>query len=50
MNKMTPKDIVDIETCYAPPVAPVWDPIAIAAMTLNDKIKAYQRRKMRRRR
>jgi len=49
MNKMTPKDIVDIETCYAPPVAPVWDPIAIAAMTLNDKIKAYQRRKMRRR-
>ena len=49
MNKMTPKDIINIETCYAPPVAPVWDPIAIAAMTLDDKIKVYQRRKMQRR-
>lgn len=34
-----PSSIVDLETCYAPPVAPVWDPIAIAAMTLKEKLR-----------
>ncbi|MGQ4833479.1 MAG: FAD-dependent oxidoreductase [Candidatus Asgardarchaeia archaeon] len=34
-----PEDLINLETCYAPPVAPVWDPIAIAAMTLVDRLK-----------
>ncbi|MHA1860243.1 MAG: NAD(P)/FAD-dependent oxidoreductase [Candidatus Asgardarchaeia archaeon] len=32
-------EVVDIETCYAPPVAPVWDPIAVASMTLSSKLR-----------
>jgi len=27
-----------LETCYAPPVSPVWDPLSIAAQALNKKL------------
>ena len=31
-----------IETCYSPPVAPVWDPVTIAAQALLRKLQASQ--------
>ncbi|MEJ2053003.1 MAG: FAD-dependent oxidoreductase [Calditrichaceae bacterium] len=30
-NSMTVKDISELDLCYAPPFAPVWDPVLIAA-------------------
>jgi NADPH-dependent 2,4-dienoyl-CoA reductase/sulfur reductase-like enzyme len=32
------KDFADIETCYSPPLAPVWDPVTIAAQALLKKL------------
>ncbi len=37
-SKMTAKDIGDLDLSYAPPFAPVWDPILIAANNLKKKI------------
>ena len=34
-----------IETCYSPPLAPVWDPVTIAAQALLRKLQTYQTRK-----
>ena len=31
-----------IETCYSPPLAPVWDPVTIAAQALSRKLQASQ--------
>ncbi|HMB45341.1 MAG TPA: flavoprotein oxidoreductase, partial [Candidatus Methanoperedens sp.] len=36
--KMTVEDIGDLDLSYAPPFAPVWDPILIAANDLKNKI------------
>ena len=36
--KMTVEDIGDLDLSYAPPFAPVWDPILIAANDLKQKI------------
>lgn len=36
--KMTVEDIGDLDLSYAPPFAPVWDPILIAANDLKKKI------------
>ena len=36
--KMTVKDIGDLDLSYAPPFAPVWDPILIAANDLEEKL------------
>ena len=36
--KMTAEDIGDLDLSYAPPFAPVWDPILIAANDLKKKI------------
>lgn len=33
------EELADIETCYSPPVAPVWDPVTIAAQALLRKLK-----------
>jgi NADPH-dependent 2,4-dienoyl-CoA reductase/sulfur reductase-like enzyme len=34
-----------IETCYSPPLAPVWDPVTIAAQALLRKLQATQSRR-----
>lgn len=39
MHSLTLDDVINIETNYAPPIAPVWDPVAIAAMTALKKIE-----------
>ena len=36
--KMTAEDIGELDLSYAPPFAPVWDPILIAANDLKNKI------------
>ncbi len=36
--KMTVEDIGDLDLSYAPPFAPVWDPILIAANDLKEKL------------
>jgi NADH oxidase (H2O2-forming) len=33
------QEFADIETCYSPPLAPVWDPVTIAAHALVKKLK-----------
>jgi hypothetical protein len=33
----------EIETCYSPPLAPVWDPMTIAAEALVRKLKTSTR-------
>jgi len=36
---LTVEQFSEIETCYSPPVAPVWDPVTIAAQALVRKLK-----------
>jgi pyruvate/2-oxoglutarate dehydrogenase complex dihydrolipoamide dehydrogenase (E3) component len=36
--KMTVEDIEDLDLSYAPPFAPVWDPILTAANDLKKKM------------
>ncbi len=37
---LTVEALEEIETCYSPPLAPVWDPITIAAQALLRKLNA----------
>jgi NADH oxidase (H2O2-forming) len=37
---LTVEELARLETCYAPPVAPVWDPIILAAESAARKLKA----------
>src|SRR5438128_7024413 len=36
---LTVQEFEQIETCYSPPLAPVWDPVTIAAQALLKKLK-----------
>ena len=36
---LTIQEVAEIETCYSPPLAPVWDPVTIAAQALLRKIR-----------
>jgi len=36
---LTVQDFAEIETCYSPPLAPVWDPVTIAAQALLRKLR-----------
>jgi Pyridine nucleotide-disulphide oxidoreductase, dimerisation domain len=36
---LTVQQFSEIETCYSPPLAPVWDPVTIAAQALLRKLK-----------
>jgi NADPH-dependent 2,4-dienoyl-CoA reductase/sulfur reductase-like enzyme len=36
---LTVQEFADIETCYSPPLAPVWDPVTIAAQALLKKLQ-----------
>ena len=36
---LTDQEFAEIETCYSPPLAPVWDPVTIAAQALLRKLK-----------
>src|SRR5207244_4524662 len=36
------KEFEQIETCYSPPLAPVWDPVTIAAQALLRKLQTSQ--------
>ena len=36
---LTVREFAEIETCYSPPLAPVWDPVTIAAQALLRKLK-----------
>lgn len=38
------EDLEQIETCYSPPLAPVWDPVTIAAQALLRKLQVSQQR------
>ncbi len=37
--ELTVQEFAEIETCYSPPLAPVWDPVTIAAQALLKKLK-----------
>ena len=39
---LTVQEFEQIETCYSPPLAPVWDPVTIAAQALLRKLQASQ--------
>jgi NADPH-dependent 2,4-dienoyl-CoA reductase/sulfur reductase-like enzyme len=39
------EEFEQIETCYSPPLAPVWDPVTIAAQALLRKLQTSQRAK-----
>lgn len=39
-NEMTVGDILNLDLSYAPPFAPVWDPVLIAARKAWDKVKS----------
>ena len=39
---MTVEEFEHVETCYSPPVAPLWDPVTIAAQALLRKLQASQ--------
>jgi len=39
---LTVQEFEQIETCYSPPLAPVWDPVTIAARALLRKLQASQ--------
>ena len=41
---LTVEQFSEIETCYSPPVAPVWDPVTIAAQALVRKLKTISLR------
>jgi NADPH-dependent 2,4-dienoyl-CoA reductase/sulfur reductase-like enzyme len=36
---LTVQEFAQIETCYSPPLAPVWDPVTIAAQALLRKLR-----------
>jgi NADPH-dependent 2,4-dienoyl-CoA reductase/sulfur reductase-like enzyme len=36
---LTVQEFAEIETCYSPPLAPVWDPVTIAAQALLKKLQ-----------
>jgi NADPH-dependent 2,4-dienoyl-CoA reductase/sulfur reductase-like enzyme len=36
---LTVREFAEIETCYSPPLAPVWDPVTIAAQALLRKLR-----------
>ena len=36
---LTIQEFAEIETCYSPPLAPVWDPVTIAAQALLRKLR-----------
>ena len=36
---LTVQEFAEIETCYSPPLAPVWDPVTIATQALLRKLK-----------
>lgn len=36
---ITIREMVDVDTCYSPPVSPVWEPYVIAATTLLKKLE-----------
>ena len=38
-RRMTVFDLKDLESCYAPPVAPVWDPVWVAARLACAKVE-----------
>lgn len=42
-KKMTPSELADIETCYAPPVSPLIDPITYTAEMLALRCKKYKK-------
>jgi len=39
---LTVEEFERVETCYSPPVAPVWDPVTIATQALLRKLQASQ--------
>ena len=39
---LTVEEFEQVETCYSPPLAPVWDPVTIAAQALLRKLHASQ--------
>ena len=41
---LTVEEFEQIETCYSPPLAPVWDPVTIAAQALLRKLQITQSR------
>ena len=43
--QLTVEEFEKIETCYSPPLAPVWDPVTIAAQALLRKLQTSQTRK-----
>jgi len=40
---LTVEAFSDIETCYSPPLAPVWDPVTIAAQALVRKLSSTRK-------
>ncbi len=44
---LTVQEFEQIETCYSPPLAPVWDPVTIAAQALRRKLQTSQAAKSR---
>lgn len=40
-NSMTVDDIIGLDLAYAPPFAPVWDPVLIAARKASDAVAAH---------
>src|SRR5207245_2306710 len=40
---LTVEEFAGIETCYSPPLAPVWDPVTIAAQALVRKLQLADR-------
>jgi NADPH-dependent 2,4-dienoyl-CoA reductase/sulfur reductase-like enzyme len=45
---MSVEEFEQIETCYSPPLAPVWDPVTIAAQALLRKLQTSQAAKSKR--
>jgi NADPH-dependent 2,4-dienoyl-CoA reductase/sulfur reductase-like enzyme len=44
---LTVQEFEEVETCYSPPLAPVWDPVTIAAQALLRKLQTSQLAKSR---
>src|SRR5438093_7822362 len=40
---LTVEEFEEIETCYSPPLAPVWDPVTIAAQALLRKLQTLRK-------
>jgi len=41
--KLTVYEFRRMETCYSPPLAPVWDPLTLAAHALERKLEAFRK-------